>query len=290
MLGMLRLMAITINDLIRIRQGIFGTMKSMLVLAALTGVLVGCGKNPRVTQRVEPVAASNDVEAILRAADNLKDRGELTTAIAMYQRAAAKTDSPDVMVSLGYALAANGAREQAAGVFGRAVSKAPHHPEALLGLGIAFLELGEVDKSIRYLDKLVKEGNSGNLNRFSALGAALDVAGQHDRALATYEAGLAIEPGNLDLKSNLALSHALNNRFDEALVVMQDVTNSLNAELSHQRNMVLILALAGKNNDAVSLGYRRLGEAETRDVLAQASTARSLTSAAERARSMVGIS
>lgn len=284
-------MATPTNHLGWIGQRILGSVRPMLVVAVSAGGLVACaGPDPALTQRGEPVAAPNDIETTLRIADNLRDQGELTMAIAMYQQAAKRTDNPDVLVKLGRALSANGAKEQATGVFRRAVSRAPEHPDALLGLGIAYLELGEVEKSIKYLDQLVKQGNSGNLNRYSALGAALDVAGRHDQALATYQAGLEIEPNNLDLKSNLALSHALNDRFGEAITVMQEVTNSLASQRSHQRNMVLILALAGKNNDAVALGYRRLGAEETRDVLAQASTARSLASAADRARAMIGLS
>lgn len=288
MVGMLKSMATRMYGLGSVRQRLVAASKSTLMLLAVSVGLGACGSEPSATQRAEPVAGSDDIEAALRLADNLRDRGELTTAIAIYQQAANRTDDAEVLVKLGYALSANGAKEQAAGVFRRAVSKAPEHPEALLGLGIAYLELGEIEMSIQFLNQLVEQGNSDNLNRFSALGAAFDIAGRHDEALATYQEGLEIEPENLDLKSNLALSHAVNNRFDEAISTMQEVTSSLDAERSHQRNMVLILALAGKNREAVSLGYRRLGENETRDVLTLASTARGLTSPADRARAMIG--
>ncbi|MGI9450212.1 MAG: tetratricopeptide repeat protein [Geminicoccaceae bacterium] len=262
------------------------SVKSVVVSAVLVAGLAACGGGGPKTQRLDPVASTGDVDAVLRLADNLRDRGELTYAIAMYQQAASKTDDPAVLVKLGRALSANGAIERAAGVFRRAVSKAPEYPDALLGLGTAYLQLGEIEKSIQYLDQVVKQGKSTDLRRYLALGAAYDLAGRHDEARVTYEAGLKIEPEHLDLKSNLALSHSINDRHDQAIKVMREVIESLDAQRAHQRNMVLILALAGRDREAVALGVRQLGQSETQDVLTQASSARGRTSGAERARAI----
>lgn len=286
MLEMQRRMVIPTNNLNSIWQRTFLCLKSVMVCAVFVSGLSGCGGDNPKTQRVDPVASGTDVDAVLRLADNLRDRGELTYAIAMYQQAASRTADPAVLVKLGRALSANGATERAAGVFRRAVSRAPDYPDALLGLGTVYLQLGEIEKSIQYLDQLVKQGKSTDMRRYSALGAALDLAGRHDEALATFEAGLEIEPENLDLKSNLALSHAINDRHDEAIGMMREVIESLDAQRAHQRIMVLILALAGQDREAVALGIRRLGQTETQDVLAQASSARGLTNGADRARAI----
>ena len=96
-------------------------------------------------------------------------------------------------------------------------------------------------------------------------------------------------PGDLDLKSNLALSYAFYDRHVEAITLMREVTDALDAKRSHHRNMVLILALAGQDRDAVATGRRLLGENETRDVLAQAASARQLPTGADRARA-IGLS
>lgn len=286
MLGMRRRMVTPMGNRNGLRHRGCHFARSILASVILIGGLAACGGDNPKTQRVDPVASIDDVDAVLRLADNLRDRGELTYAIAMYQQAASKTDDPAVLVKLGRALGANGATERAAGVFRRAVSKAPDYPDALLGLGIAYLQLGEIEKSIQYLDQVVKQGDSSDIRRYSALGAAFDLAGRHAEALATYKAGLEIEPEHLDLKSNLALSHAINDRYDEAIKVMREVTESLDAQRAHQRNMVLILALAGRDREAVALGVRQLGQTETQDVLAQASSARGLTNGADRARAI----
>ncbi len=129
---------------------------------------------------------------------------------------------------------------------------------------MAYPGLGEYDKNIQFLEQLVGQDNSDNLPRLSVLDG-------------TYEKGLAIEPHNLDLKSNLALAHALNDQYDQAISLMCEVTNALEAQHSHLQNKVLILAIAGENLETVAFGMRHIGKTETQDVMQQASAVRVLT-------------
>lgn len=265
-----------------------GPIKSFALCAMLLTSLAACSGTgePKVTRPLEPAADSQDVQALVRLGDYLQERGELSTAIALYQRAATNSDNAGELIKLGRALARVGANERAAGAFRRALSQEPDHPDALLGLGTTYLALGQVEKSIQYLQQLVNQGDGADPVRYAALGAAFDIAGRHEQAVATYTAGLEVVPDDLDLKSNLALSYALNERYAEAIDLMLEVNDSLVAQPSHHRNLVLVLALAGQNKDAVATGLRLLGETETQDVLAQASSARGLTSAAARARAI----
>jgi tetratricopeptide (TPR) repeat protein len=231
---------------------------------------------------------SQDSASVVRLADDLRERGQLATAIAFYQQAAAQSDNAADLVSLGQALAEAGAHERAAGAFRRALVIEPGYPDALLGLGTALLASDDVDRSIQYLEQLVNEGGSGT-SGYAALGAALDIAGRHDQAVEAYTTGLDIAPDNLNLKSNLALSYACNNRHIEAINLMIEVTNALEARRVHHRNHVLVLALAGQEQDAAATGVRMLGENETQNVMAQAATVRQLPTCADRARA-IGLS
>jgi len=219
----------------------------------------------------------------------LRERGELTTAIALYQRAAANSDDAEALVALGRALAEVNAYERASGAFRQALSRDPDNPDALLGLGTSYLSLGQVSKSIQFLEQLVDQGGGEDSLRYAALGAALDIAGRHEQAVATYTAGLEVVPNDLNLKSNLALSYAFHDRHDEAITLMVDVADALDARRAHHRNLVLVLALAGQKSDAVVTGLRLLGENETRDVLAQATSLRELSDGTDRARA-IGLS
>ncbi len=268
-------------------------IQALAVCALMTVGLGACGlKSPQMAayeepQQAEPASASTqDIDSLIRLGDGLRERGELKTAIAMYQRAAAQSENPEVLVRLGRSLGDFGAYDQAAGAYRRALAQNPDHTSALLGLGTTYLTLGEIDKSVQYLEHLVEIGDGGDPVSYSALGTALEVAGRHDQAVATYSAGLDAAPENLDLKSNLALSYALNDRHGEAIALMSEVTDAFDAKRHHHRNLVLILALAGNDREAVSTGRRLLGDDETRDVLAQATSLRQLSRGAERARAL----
>ena len=266
------------------------SMRRFAALAFVATGLAACSAvDPQVTRSAEPIASEQDVASVVRLADSLRERGELTTAIAFYQRAAARSDDAKELTLLGRALAEAGAHERAAGAYRRALSREPDNPDALLGLGTAYLTLGQVDKSVQYLEQLVDQGDGRDTLRYAALGAALDIAGRHDQAVATYAAGLDVVPDDLDLKSNLALSYAFNDRHVEAINLMIEVSDALNAQRSHHRNFVLVLALAGQDREAVATGLRLLGEKETQDIMAQAASARQLPTGADRARA-IGLS
>ncbi len=272
------------------RRSAVAAMRSFAACTVLVIGLSACGGgNPNVTREAEPVASSQDVGSLVRLADDLRERGELTTAIALYQRAAASSDDAEVLVQLGRALAEAGANERASGAFRRTLSREPDHPDALLGLGTSYLSLGQIDKSIQYLEQLVVQGDGRDSLRYAALGAALDIAGRHEQAVATYTTGLELAPDDLDLKSNLALSYAFYDRHGEAIKLMIEVADALEVRRSHHRNLVLVLALAGQDSDAVVTGLRLLGEKETQDVLAQAASVRQLPSGVDRARA-IGLS
>ncbi|MEM9442982.1 MAG: tetratricopeptide repeat protein [Pseudomonadota bacterium] len=234
----------------------------------------------------ESVQVSQDSASIVRLADSLRERGQLATAIAFYQKAAAQSDSAGDLIVLGQALAEAGAYERASDAFRRALVREPGHPDALLGYGTSLLALGDIDKSIQFLEQLVNEGSGTDTKRYSALGAAFDSAGRHDQAVAAYTAGLDIRPDDLDLKTNLALSYVFNDRHVEAINLMIEVTNTLEARPVHHRNHVLVLALAGQESQALATGIRMIGDRETQDVMAQAATLRQLSTGADRARAL----
>lgn len=267
-----------------------GRVRTFAAVLLLAFGLTACATDdPNVRPVVETAAPAEDVASLMRLADGLRERGELSTAIALYQRAASRSDDAVALIQLGRALADVGADQQAAGAFRRALSRSPGNADALLGLGTTYLTLGEVEKSIRYLEELVGQGEGGNTVAYAALGAAFDIAGRRERAVAAYEAGLERTPDDLDLLSNLALSYAFQDLHVEAIDLMTDVADALDANRSHQRNLVLILALAGQDRRAVATGIRLLGERETQDVLAQAASVRRLPPGAARARA-IGLS
>jgi len=252
----------------------------------MIGLAACAGNGAQVTPENQPLASTQDIDSILRLGDGLLQRGETKMAIAMYQRASTQSNDAKVLVRLGRALAREGVYDHAAGAFRRALSSEPGHPDALLGAGTSYLATGEMDKSIQFLEQLLDQSDGSDPVPYRALGAAQDVAGRHEQAVATYTEGLELFPGDLDLKSNLALSYALYGREVEAIELMNEVTDALDANRGHHRNLVLVYALAGQDRQAVVIGRRLLGDGDTRDVLRQAESLRELQSGPDRARAL----
>ena len=259
-------------------------------LALCAGLMIGlsacAGGGAHVTPAYQPQASTQDIDALLRLGDGLLQRGETKTAIAMYQRAAIQSQDAKVLVRLGRALSRAGVHDQAAGAFRRALASEPGHPDALLGVGTSYLATGELDKSLQYLEQLLDQSDGSDPIPYRALGAALDVAGRNEQAVLTYKAGLERFPSDLDLKSNLALSYALYGRQVDAIELMIEVADALEANRDHHRNLVLVYALAGQDREAVVIGRRLLGDGDTRDVLRQAEGLRALQSGQDRARAL----
>jgi Flp pilus assembly protein TadD len=261
--------------------------RPLAVAALLTiGVSACSGNQQTVTPAPSPQASVQDVDALLRLGDGLRQRGELQMAVAMYQRAASQSQEPEALIRLGRTLSDLGVDDQAAGAFRRALAYDPNNPDALLGVGTSYLATGEVDKSIQYLEQLLDQTGGADPIPYKALGAALDVAGRNEQAVATYTKGIELFPDDLDLKSNLAVSYALYDRQVEAIGLMIEVTDALEVKRHHHRNLVLVYALAGQDRQAVQAGRRHLGDSETRDVLAKASSLRELRSGPERAKQL----
>ncbi|MDH3665262.1 MAG: tetratricopeptide repeat protein, partial [Alphaproteobacteria bacterium] len=146
-----------------LRPAAAASMRGLAIGVLLAIGLSACGGgNPYVTRPAEPVADGQDVASVVRLADSLRERGELTTAIAFYQRAAAVSNDARELILLGRALSEVGVHERAAGAFRQALSRESDHPDALLGLGTAYLSLGQVDKSIQYLQQLVDQGDGAD--------------------------------------------------------------------------------------------------------------------------------
>lgn len=257
-----------------------------LVAGVLLAVSLAACSSPTPTAPPKHQVSAQSTDTLVRMGDHLRGQGQVTTALAMYQRAAAQSQDAAVLIRLGRTLAELPAYDQAAVAFRRALSHEPGHPEALLGLGTSYLALGEVDKSIQTLQQLIELDDDADPAPYAALGAALDVAGRHEQAVATYAQGLDLFPESLHLRSNLALSYALYDRHVEAIELMIRVVDALEADRSHHRNLVLIYALAGQDRTAVTAGRRFLGDTETRDVLAQAESLRQLQTGADRARAL----
>ncbi|CAM0555098.1 tetratricopeptide repeat protein [Vreelandella titanicae] len=226
-----------------------------------------------------------DEGRLLNLAKDVDQQGDHATAAAMYERALEQNGpSADIQVRLGNALLASGEPQAAAEAFRAALAEDIHFAPALLGLGTAQLRLGQPESALRNLSLAAPELDS--VAAWSRLGAAQALAGQPARAASAFANAVALEPRDLDAQANLALAEALAGENTQAIANMQRITGSPLAEERHFRNLILVLVLAGRSDEAQQVDIPDLSAANRLSLIASAEHIATLPDAAARARAL----
>ena len=197
------------------------------------------------------------VESMLRVADLTRSGGDLVNAVGLYQRAhelAPQDERP--LVALGQIFAQLGSPASAAEAYRAAVAAAPSDVEARRGLGTALIAMGQPDVAITELEKALDIAKDYRI--YNSLGVAYDMTGDHASAQTYYQTGLALSPGNLELSNNLGLSLALDGHYDEAIALLEKVSNVPNAPSRYRQNLALAFGLAGNRDKARQVAQQDL--------------------------------
>jgi Flp pilus assembly protein TadD len=192
-------------------------------------------------------------------ASTLEESGEMATALAVYESAAATGDA-DAAVRLGEAYLRSGDGVGAERAFRLALEREPNNGPAQLGLGSAALRRGELDAALASLSKAAPVVDSAA--GYNRLGIALTLAGKAPEAVAAFEKSHSRAADDLDIAANLALAEALAGRKEQAVDRIRGVARSESAKPTHRRNLALVLALAGAGNEAQSVVEANLPAAE----------------------------
>ncbi|MFC7399055.1 tetratricopeptide repeat protein [Chelatococcus sp. GCM10030263] len=244
------------------------------LLAGCSGIqslLPGFAERPAPQSQLTGLAA--DVEA----------RGDAATALALYQRAA--TDgSAAAQIRLGEAYLRHGQIASAIAAYKAALARDPGSMEAELGLGLAELRSGDVGAGLAHLRAAAPKMNTAVA--YNRLAAAEAMVGEVEAARASFQMALSLAPGDLDLKTNLALLAAVTGRGEDAIAGMQDVVRAAAAQAGHERNYVLVLGLAGREADARRLASPSIPKRQIAEILARAKAIRALRDAAARSRAL----
>src|SRR5262249_9296553 len=122
-----------------------------------------------------------------------------------------------------------------------ALAKDANDADALLGLGTALTRQGAAEKGLAALAKAAPHVNTGAA--YNRLGVAQTIAGQFSDAQATFEKGLAIQPDDLDIATNLALAAALAGQSDRASELTEKIARSPTVQPAHRRDLVIVLGI-----------------------------------------------
>lgn len=209
----------------------------LLLLATVT--LASCATQP---------ASDGSYQRFMQLAGDLRTRGDNGSAAVLYEKATQQPDAQiDAWLKLGETRLASGDARGAERAYQRALELKPASAAALLGVGTAQLREGKLERAVTSLTEACANDNQPEaLNR---LGVAQILRGKAGEAEAAFTQSLALQPDNLDTRSNLALAYALAGNSRLAMQSVQALSESPRALPRHQRNALLITVLAGHEQD-----------------------------------------
>lgn len=249
-----------------------GAGSTILLFLAVVG-LGGCASQT-------PVKAANDGLTVV--AENTLASGDAETALRLYREAAiANGGSPKALVRYGQLLFSRGQYDLAAGAFSEALHREPWNKEAMAGLGVAQLADGRLDQAEPNLEQVVRKAADARSVRNLAVLRLLQ--GQMEEARLLQEKALRRWPQDLDLKSNFALSEAVDERCGPAIDTARAAVASPFARPQHAAAYTLVLAICGQEGEARDVGRGVMSEAGVDALLRQAAQVRQAEDAAGRA-------
>ncbi len=222
---------------------------------------------------------------LLSLADDVERRGDATTALALYERAAALAPNDAAMqVRLAQARTKANDVEGAEVAYRTALELAPDNAQAGLGLGAAQLRNGDAEGAARTLAAIAPIAKSAKA--YNNLGTAYVMQGLTAEAEAAFREALLLQPGNLDSQTNLALAQASAGKLPEASALMEEVVRSPAVKNRHLVNAMIVMVLAGKQDQARALTIADM-EPQARDgIMRQATQLAKLQDPSKRAKAI----
>jgi Flp pilus assembly protein TadD len=245
-------------------------------------LLAACVTTGDVTNEA---SLSPEAQRLLQLAGDVEARGDHNTAAALYARAAETSGSPgEAQVRLGASYLKAGNYAAAREAYAKVLTANPKDPDALLGLGTVQLRTGDIEGSVRTLEMAGPLVNTARA--YNRLGAALILAGRFDAARDAFERAQAFAPNDLDTAVNIALANALSGKTDEAATAMQAIVQSPAALPRHRANLVMVLAIAGRVEEARKVDVPGMSQAQKQDLLARGKRVRAATNPLAKARAI----
>lgn len=253
---------------------LFGTTAILLVAACSSRETVPA---QQMTDDQLIMQQSEKASKLMSLGNTLREKGDLVSAAEVYQKAAdADPKSPLPPAALGDTLRHLGKYDEAEKVYHDELAKHPYSGLALQGYGILLIEKGQPDAAIALLTPAVDEDQADH-RVFNVLGIAYDALGDHTEAQNQYLAGLAKAPGNRSLSNNMALSLALQERYDAAIDQLKGLMTGTDADKPLLHNLALVYGLAGKIADSGAVLRNLLPEADVVNNLAYYQNLRSMS-------------
>ncbi len=255
-------------------------------LALCLGPLAGCALFDAPRPPSGPTGKVTDpTRSLVKLGDAMQAGGDQAGALDFY-RAASQRDGGNepALQRAGQSFMALGQAPRAEQADRAALVLDGGDAAAKRGLAVALLAQHRPQEALPLLDQLVAAHPDPQM--LANQGAALDMLGRSAEAQAAYRRGLALAPADSDLHGNLALSLAASGDMASALSEIQAAVAAPNPDPRQESNAVLILALAGRAEDARSRGRGSLGPEPTEALIARAAQVHGAATPAARAEAL----
>ncbi len=242
-------------------------------------ILAGCAPDP-LAESVHlrhgvAVGAGGKAGALARVAASSLAAGDLATAAGLYRQAhSLDPENARYLIGLGKTLAKLGQFEEAAEAFDRATKRAPRDVDAKHGYGNTLIALDRPNSALTQFEAALAEREEARTH--NGIGVAHDMLGDHVAAEAHYRTALVLEPANLTVRNNLALSLAVTGKFAEAIAILRRAVRDPRAGVRHRLNLALVYGLAGQSLAAAEIARIDLDEESVMRNLAYYRTLRAL--------------
>jgi Flp pilus assembly protein TadD len=150
------------------------------------------------------------------------------------------------------------------------------------------IDSGDVEAGIRALAQAAPIVNTSRA--YNRLGVAQIFDGKVADAQVTLAHALTLEPGDLDIQTNMALAAALEGNSATALPLVQRVAAAPGAQLHHKRNVVVIYGLLGQAEQVRAAPPTGLTTKELDTLLAKAKSIRGKATVKAKANALGSIS
>ena len=236
-------------------------------------------KPPPVTDQLSTPAG------LIKLGDDVRRQGDAAGALLIYQ-AASSQDSrdPAALSRIGFVSIDLGQPLRAEQAFRAILTADPQNEDARFGLGISLLAEQKINDALPILGSLAQTSTDMRLLRGYAV--ALDMAGRPAEAQRYYRKALARAPTDPDLHGDLALSLAVAGDTAGAVAESDRAVASVLPNTRQRANNVLLLALAGRTDEARKRGRQWLGDAQTDAIINQAMLVQQAPDPASRAKAL----
>jgi Flp pilus assembly protein TadD len=239
--------------MIRSSRDLLRTASRVAIAAGTAAFLTGCsGAGIFGSQRPA------DSSAIAAFEKNDPENQDFAAAAAYWgAKYEANRGDTDAAVNFARNLRSMGGARQAVAVLKDVVMKAPDDAKVLSEYGKALTAVGRAQDAIPFLARATQM-DSSDWTTYSAYGVALDQNANHEAARRNYDIALKLSPDNPSVESNIAMSHILTGRVDQAEIILRRLVSRPDATPQMRQNLAMIASLKGNAAEAEQLAREDL--------------------------------